>query len=61
MAGPALALTALQGVTSAVGSIFGLLQRTVDAGSQELLLIAAQEELVAPSRSFTVEAIGPVR
>ncbi len=34
-------------------SIHGVLQRTHDAGSRELLIVAAQEEFVAPSRRFT--------
>ncbi|TYP90307.1 pyridoxal kinase PdxY [Blastococcus xanthinilyticus] len=41
----------------AAASVFGLLQRTEDARSREILLIAAQEELVAPSRSFPVEEV----
>ena len=36
----------------AVSSIFGLLSRTAAANSRELLLIAAQDELVAPTHSF---------
>ncbi|GAC1335594.1 MAG: pyridoxal kinase [Beijerinckiaceae bacterium] len=36
----------------AVASIFGLLARTAEAGSRELLLVAAQDEFVAPSRRF---------
>ncbi|TCT02576.1 pyridoxal kinase PdxY [Aquabacter spiritensis] len=43
---------------SAAGSaIFGLLKRTHDAGSRELLLVAAQEEFVRPSHVFTPQAI----
>ncbi|MGK5114788.1 MULTISPECIES: pyridoxal kinase PdxY [unclassified Geodermatophilus] len=38
----------------AAASVHGLLQRTEDAGSREILLVAAQEEFVAPSRSFDV-------
>ena len=36
----------------ASASVFGLLARTEQAGSREVLLVAAQEELVAPSRRF---------
>ncbi|MBV9395406.1 MAG: pyridoxal kinase PdxY [Methylobacteriaceae bacterium] len=37
---------------SAVASVFGLLSRTAEAKSRELLLVAAQDEFVAPSRGF---------
>lgn len=36
----------------AASSVFGLLRRTQAAGSRELLIVAAQEEFVAPSRIF---------
>jgi pyridoxine kinase len=36
-------------------SLFGVLQRTVEAGSPDLLTIAAQDEFVTPSRVFTPE------
>ena len=36
----------------ASASVFGLLARTEQAGSREVLLVAAQDELVAPSRRF---------
>ncbi len=48
------AATALQ---AAASSIFGLLRRTQAAGSRELLLIAAQEEFINPSRVFELEKI----
>jgi pyridoxine kinase len=38
----------------AAASVFGLLARTEAAGSREILLVDAQEEFVAPSRSFEV-------
>ena len=41
----------------AAASVFGLLQRTEDAGSREILLVAAQEEFVAPSRTFAVDEV----
>jgi pyridoxine kinase len=41
----------------AAASVFGLLQRTEDAGSREILLVAAQEEFVAPTRTFAVEEV----
>ena len=36
-------------------AMFGILNRTVEAGSAELLLIAAQEELVTPSEIFPAQ------
>ena len=41
----------------ATASVFGLLARTEETGSREMTLIAAQEELVAPSRTFEVEEV----
>ncbi|EJW13193.1 Pyridoxal kinase [Rhodovulum sp. PH10] len=38
-------------------SVFGLLKRTADAKSREILTVAAQDEFVAPSRMFSVEAV----
>jgi pyridoxine kinase len=40
----------------AAASIHGLLRRTAEAGSRELLTIAAQEEFVAPGTAFLAEA-----
>lgn len=42
---------------AATSSVFGLLRRTSDAGVAEMALIAAQEELVTPSRRFAPERI----
>ncbi len=42
---------------AATASVFGLLARTEEAGSREILLIGAQDELVAPSRSFEVDEV----
>jgi pyridoxine kinase len=39
-------------LVAATSSVFGLLRRTRDAGAAETMLIAAQEELVAPSQRF---------
>jgi pyridoxine kinase len=39
-------------LAAATSSVFGLLRRTSDAGAAEMILIAAQEELVAPSQRF---------
>jgi pyridoxine kinase len=41
---------------AAASSIHGLLRRTAEAGSREILTVAAQDEFVAPSRVFTPEA-----
>ncbi|WP_236833180.1 pyridoxal kinase PdxY [Blastococcus sp. KM273128] len=41
----------------AAASVFGLLQRTEDAGSREILLVAAQDEFVSPTRTFPVEEV----
>ena len=41
----------------ATSSVFGLLRRTKEAGSREILTVAAQDEYVAPSRAFVAEAI----
>ncbi|MGY1602186.1 pyridoxal kinase PdxY [Geodermatophilus sp. SYSU D00815] len=41
----------------AAASVFGLLARTEAAGSREILLVAAQDEFVAPSRTFDVREV----
>jgi pyridoxine kinase len=38
---------------SSVSALFGVLRRTAEAGAPELLIVEAQEELVAPSQRFT--------
>lgn len=42
---------------SAASSIYGLLRRTAEAGSQEILTVDAQEEFVTPSRMFPAEPV----
>lgn len=49
--------SAAEALGRAAASVHGLLRRTADAGSREILLVAAQEEFVAPSRSFEVEEV----
>jgi pyridoxine kinase len=44
-------------LSQAASSIFGVLARTQEAGARELLLVAAQEEFVRPSRIFRAEAL----
>ncbi|HWL82290.1 MAG TPA: pyridoxal kinase PdxY [Roseomonas sp.] len=41
---------------AAASSIYGLLRRTSEAASREILTVAAQDEFVAPSRVFLPEA-----
>ncbi len=41
----------------AAASVWGLLRRTEEAGSREILLVAAQDEVVSPSRGFPVEEV----
>jgi pyridoxine kinase len=41
----------------AAASVFGLLARTAEAGSREILLVAAQEEYVRPTRTFEVAEV----
>jgi pyridoxine kinase len=42
----------------AAASVFGLLRRTEAAGSREILLVAAQDEFVSPTRTFPVDEVG---
>lgn len=44
-------------LAAAAASIFGLLRRTAEAGSREILTVAAQEEFVAPSQVFAAEEV----
>jgi len=44
-------------LAEAAASIFGLLKRTEEAGSREILTVAAQDEFVSPTQRFEVEAI----
>ena len=38
-------------------SVYGLLRRTAEAGSREILTVAAQEEFVSPTTTFPVEGV----
>jgi pyridoxine kinase len=49
--------SAAEALGSAAASVFGLLQRTEDAGSREILLVAAQDEFVSPTRTFAVDEV----
>ncbi len=48
-----------EALARAASSIFGVLAKTAQAGSSEIALIAAQDEIVAPSRVFESERIDP--
>jgi pyridoxine kinase len=47
-----------EALSLAASSIFGLLRRTAEAKSREILLVEAQEEFVKPSRVFRAESCG---
>jgi pyridoxine kinase len=49
--------SAADALSRAASSIFGVLRRTAEAGSREILLIDAQEELVKPSQLFEPDKI----
>ena len=47
--------SAASALGKAASSIYGLLKRTKEAGSREILTVAAQDEFVTPSVSFVAE------
>ena len=47
--------SAAEALKKAASSIYGVLKATAEAGSREILTVAAQEEFVAPSRVFEPE------
>jgi len=49
--------SAATALSEAAASVYGLLKRTEEAGSREILTIAAQDEFVAPSHRFTVDEV----
>ena len=49
--------SAAEALSRAASSVFGVLRRTAEAGSREMLLIDAQDEFVTPSRVFAAEPI----
>jgi pyridoxine kinase len=51
--------SAADALSLSASAIFGLLSRTAEVGAREIQLIAAQEELVAPSQTFEVEQVAP--
>jgi pyridoxine kinase len=46
-----------EALSRTASSIFGIVRRTAQAGARELVLIEAQEELVAPSQVFRPERV----
>lgn len=49
--------SAAEALSRSASAIFGILKRTADAGTREILLVDAQEELVSPSREFRAESV----
>jgi pyridoxine kinase len=49
--------SAAEALALAASSLFGVLNRTAEAGSSEMLLVDAQQELVTPSRMFDVHRL----
>jgi pyridoxine kinase len=49
--------SAAEALGRAAASVHGLLRMTAEAGSREILLVAAQEEYVSPTRSFDVTEV----
>ncbi|MGB9020912.1 MAG: pyridoxal kinase PdxY [Pseudolabrys sp.] len=48
-----------EALSRASSAIFGVLAKTAKAGAREIQLVAAQDEIVKPSRLFEAEALGP--
>ena len=46
-----------EALRDAAASIYGLLRRTAEAGSREILAVAAQDEFVKPTWTFPVETV----
>ena len=44
-------------LSRSVSSIYGLLKRTANAGSREILLVEAQQEFIKPGRIFQAESV----
>jgi len=49
--------SAASALAKASSSVFGLLKRTKEAGSREILTVAAQDEFVTPSQVFAPETL----
>lgn len=50
--------SAAEALSRSVSSVFGILKHTAEKGSRELMLVDAQQELVAPGRTFDPEFLG---
>jgi pyridoxine kinase len=48
-----------EALSRAASSIFGVLAKTAESGVREIQLIAAQEQIVRPSRVFDARVLGP--
>jgi pyridoxine kinase len=49
--------SAAEALSRATSSVFGILRRTAQTGAREMLLIAAQDEIVAPGEIFQPETV----
>ena len=49
--------SAAEALARSTSSVFGILRRTAEAGAREMLLIEAQDEIVAPGRLFAPETL----
>ncbi|WP_406854269.1 pyridoxal kinase PdxY [Alsobacter sp. KACC 23698] len=49
--------SAAHALGEAAASVYGLLKRTEEAGSREILTVAAQDEFVSPTHRFPVERV----
>ena len=49
--------SAAEALSRAASSVYGLLKRTAEAGSREIVSVAAQEEFVSPTTRFEAERI----
>ena len=49
--------SAAEALANASASIYGVLRRTAEAGSKEILTVAAQDEFVSPTQRFSPETL----
>ena len=49
--------SAAEALSRATSSVFGVLKRTAEKGSREILLVEAQDQFVSPSQLFEAEKI----
>ena len=54
---PVATRSAGEALGRAAASVFGLLRLTAEARSREILLVAAQDEYVTPTRTFDVTEV----